>query len=187
MIFFKVRFNSSLALVLTATLLISCLEKKPGAPPLVGLENDDIIKSIEKEIAGLEVDKLKMQERLDSINKEIEENALRPKALEFFRRDYFNYEKMARQIDQRLNYYKIRKALREQDLKDRIQKKTLTQEALGQESIDHKVQLQAQVQKYPWRALPPLKKKGESDAKDSSHQSQEDKAAEEKAPPSSKH
>lgn len=167
MIFFQLRFNSFLALALSATLLVSCLEKKHEITP-PKLEEDKVLVLIQKEIALLEADKTKMQERLDSVNQSLEENALRPKMLDFSRREYFEYDKMARQIDQRLDYYKIRKALRENDVSARIQK-GLTLKELEQEGVDYEIAQKANVEKYKWRALPALPKKDDGKEKKEGH------------------
>lgn len=164
MIFFVLRFNSFLALVLSATLLTSCLKKESDViPPKV--EEDKVLDLFQKEIDGLLVDRTKMQERINSVNESIQENALRPKLIEYSRRELFQYEGMMRQIDQTVDYYKIRKALREQDVYGRI-KKGLTKESLEKEFATSELDFKANLQKYSWRQLPAPPKKESKEKKE---------------------
>lgn len=166
MIFFVMRFNSFLALALTATLLTSCFKKESEVIP-PKLEDDKVLGLIQKEIDDLTKDKKKMQERIDSVNASIEENALRPKMVEYSRRELFQYDSMMRKIEQQIDYFKIRKSLREKDVYDRI-KKGLTSEGLEKEFVSAELDFKANLTKYPWRSLPEPPKK-ESKEKTEGH------------------
>lgn len=182
MIFFILRFNSFLALVLSATLLTSCLEKVVGEPaPKV--EDDKVIALIQKEIDALESDKTKMQERIDSVNASIEENALRPKLSEYSRREFFQYDSMMRQIVQQIDYFTIRKSMRTKDVHDRI-KKGLTLKDLEAELVPAEIDFKANAKKYAWRLLPPPPKKESKDKKEGHGEGEHGAPAEnkEKAP-----
>lgn len=180
MIFFILRFNSFLALVLCATLLTSCLEKVISEPP-PKLEDDKVASLIQKEIDALESDKTKMQERIASVQAAMEENALRPKLVEYSRKEFFQYDSMMRQIDQQIDYFKIRKALRSKDVSDRI-KKGLLKKDLENELYAAEIDFKANLKKYSWRLLPPPPKKEtkEGEAKAGNGEDSHGSAAEKK-------
>jgi hypothetical protein len=157
MIFFIQRFNSFLAFFLCATLLTSCYDKISGEPA-PSAEDDKVNTLIQKEIDTLMKDRTLMQERIDSVQASMEENALRPKLVEYSRKEYFQYDSMMRQIDQQIDYFKIRKALRTKDIQDRI-KMGLSRKDLDAEFTAAEIDSKANIKKYSWRLLPPPPKK----------------------------
>lgn len=150
MIFSKSRLFSFLALICCATLLISCFEKKSDEAP-ARIEDDKVSAALDKEIKTLTSDKEKMQLRMNSARVDLEENALRPKLLAFIRKEYFGYEKMDRQIDQQIAYYKIKKVLRDKDVQDRLSK--ITRKDLEKEMADYEISIKANPPVFPWRKL----------------------------------
>ncbi len=172
MIFFKLRLNSFLALLSCATLLISCLEKKAPESIPARVEDDKVSEMIQKEIAVLELDRASMASRLESTQQSLDENALRPATQEYTRKEYFQYEKMARQIDQQIDFLKIRKALREKDVFERL-KKGLTLKDLENELAEYEMNAKANTKSYPWRKLPKVEKskdpKKEKEGAESAH------------------
>lgn len=157
MIFFKTRFNSFLRLFFCATLLVSCFEKKDAAVIPATAQDDRVSEIMQKEIDALIADQVVMQARLKATEDSLEENALRPSMQEYTRREYFQYERMSRRIDQQIDYLKVRKALREKEIHERL-KKGLTLKDLEQELAEFEVDNKANVKSYPWRKLPKLEK-----------------------------
>lgn len=151
MIFYLTRLVSFLAFVCCATLLVSCSKKEAVETP-ARVEDDKVAPLIDKELAALNSDKDKMKLRLDKAKLDLEENALRPKLLDFSRKEYFRYEKLDRQIDQQIAYYKIRKALRDKSVRDRLGK--LTVKTLDKELTDYEIEIQTNKPVFPWRSLP---------------------------------
>lgn len=161
MIFFKTRFNSFLRLFFCATLLTSCFEKKEPAAVPATQEDDKVVELIQTEITVLEADKAVMKERIAQTQKSLDENALRPVMQEYTRKEYFQYERMLRQIEQQIDYLKIKKALREKTVHERL-KKGLTLQDLDEEKAAFEIDAKANVKNYPWRKLPKLEKPKEA-------------------------
>ncbi|MCC6138464.1 MAG: hypothetical protein IT287_07510 [Bdellovibrionaceae bacterium] len=159
MIFFINRFISFLPLVFSATLLISCSEKKSEAVP-ARMSDDKVVIAIDKELSALIADKEKMKQRLENSKASLEENALRPKIISYLRKEYFSYEKMDRHIDQQIAYYKIKKSLREKDVHERLSK--ITVKDLEKEMLAYEIELAANKPVFPWRALPEPEKTSEN-------------------------
>jgi hypothetical protein len=158
--------KTSFCLLIFSFGVLSCTKSETPPPTL---EQDPTLQLMEKEISELEVDLSKMQARMDYAQSLMDENALRPKLLDMTRKEYYKYDKLARQIEQEIAYKKIRMAMRTRTLGPEI--KSLTLEQLAIQAEDYKASLKAVNKKYPWRELslpePPSAKDKEKDAKES--------------------
>ncbi|MCB9072662.1 MAG: hypothetical protein H6623_03505 [Bdellovibrionaceae bacterium] len=134
--------------IFAALALVGCEKKEP--PPT--LDDDIVLKKMSTQIASLEEDLKKMEARIDGSRVAMEDNALRPKALDMFRKERFKFDKLARQIDQEISYLKIRKSLRERDLSSRLDKLTLKD--LEAEAEDYELSVKALNKHYVWRDMP---------------------------------
>lgn len=172
MIFFLLRFNSFLRLLFGATLLVSCLEKTPPEAIPATQDDDKIVGLLQTEIVLLEADRKVMQERIAQVEKSLEENALRPMVQEYSRKEFFQYDKMMRQIDQQIDYFKIKKALREKNVYERV-KKGLNLKDLEVELAAFELDKKATAKTYAWRKLPKLEKPKEQ-KKQEGHEEKED-------------
>lgn len=138
-------------LVFGAMHLIACSKKQQVVP--VVISDDRVVGFIEKEILLLEADLVKVNGHLASSKKSMAENTMRPKILDYERREYFRYEKMARQIEQQIAYYKIRRSLRLKDVELRLGK--ITHEDLKREANEYSISSEANKHKFVWRDLEP--------------------------------
>lgn len=152
MIFYKHLIYSFLLILCGALSLSGCFKKDAEAVPPT-LADDEILISLKKDITSLEKDLSDMKKRIELSEKAIEEYALKPRLLDMSRKDFFQFDKMYRQIDQLIAYKKIKISLRERDLEIRL--KNLTKKDLKAEFEEFQISLEANKPKYPWRDLEP--------------------------------
>ena len=133
-------------------MLIGCFNKEQTPEPPT-IADDEILASLKKDIEGLELDLTDMKKRIELSEAAIKEYALKPRLLDLSRKDFFQFDKMYRQINQTIAYKKIKLSLRTRDLEKRL--KGLTKESLKEEFKDYQISLEANKPKYPWKELEP--------------------------------